>query len=547
MQLKERIEIILNKLQEKRGSKKQFLNEESCKRNYLDVYNQIKQYQLDNNVIFSKFAELVYLITHEKGHCKWCHETTKFKLYDSGYMEYCGTKCRYSDPEFVKRAVENTKNGTLKNHGVENISQLASIKKRKEDTMFANYGVKYNSQRKEVKKIISNMMQTPEHIKKIKKGLIDSIGVSNPSLSKTVIDKRQKTFESNRNIRLSEMSEYIKYNFIKYNNEFDIELKCHKGHLFNINYQLFQLRFHREEEVCTICNKIHKPISKQEINLRYYIESIYKDCILLNNKLLDGKEIDIYLPKEKIGFEYNGTYYHSEATGTPNDYHFNKTEISESKGIRLIHIYEDDWNYKKEIVKSRIKNLLKGNDTKIYARKTDIRLVDKTESQKFLLENHIQGSSISQVNLGLYYNNELISLMTFGYRKISGSNSLELHRFCNKLNTSVIGGASKLFSYFINNYQFEELLSYADRSWSIGELYNTLGFELVGKTKPNYWWVINGIKKHRLNFTKTQLIKKELLLEGETEVQCMWRLKYHRIYDSGSLIYKFKQKDKMCI
>jgi len=107
------------------------------------------------------------------------------------------------------------------------------------------------------------------------------------------------------------------------------------------------------------------------------------------------------------------------------------------------------------------------------------------------------------------------------------------------LNYTIIGGASKLFNYFKNNFEFNEIISYADRSWSNGKLYDYLGFKFIKNTIPNYYWIVNGIKHNRFNFRKDILIKNGFLLKGESEVQCMHRLGNYRLYDSGSKLYKY--------
>jgi hypothetical protein len=151
--------------------------------------------------------------------------------------------------------------------------------------------------------------------------------------------------------------------------------------------------------------------------------------------------------------------------------------------------------FKKDIVKSRIKNILGLTGNKIYARKCEIREVKSSESKLFLNDNHIQGNVNSKIKLGLYYNDELVSLMTFGslrknLNQSSIDNVYELLRFCNKLNCSVIGGADKLLKHFIKEYNPKEIISYADRRWSQGDLYSNLGFTEITKNKPNYWYII---------------------------------------------------------
>jgi hypothetical protein len=107
---------------------------------------------------------------------------------------------------------------------------------------------------------------------------------------------------------------------------------------------------------------------------------------------------------------------------------------------------------KQEIVKSIILSKLGIFKERIYARKCIVKEIDNKSKNDFLNKNHIQGQDISKYKLGLFYNDELVSVMTFGQRNITGKSSFELIRFCSKLNTQIIGGASKLFQYFIKNY-----------------------------------------------------------------------------------------------
>ena len=217
--------------------------------------------------------------------------------------------------------------------------------------------------------------------------------------------------------------------------------------------------------------------SSIEKEISDYIKSIYNGELLCNDRqLIQPNEIDIYLPNLNIGFEIDGLYWHNEINKPDKNYHLNKTIECENKGIRLIHIFEDEWIYKKQIWKSMISNILGKTNHKIYARKCEIREINDSKIvSEFLDANHIQGKCGSSIKLGLYYNNELVSLMTFGKsRHFVGSHNVskyELLRFCNKLNTVVIGGASKLFNYFIEKYNPESVVSYADRRWSQGNLY----------------------------------------------------------------------------
>jgi len=251
-----------------------------------------------------------------------------------------------------------------------------------------------------------------------------------------------------------------------------------------------------------------------EIQLLNFIKDNCEYEVISNSReLISPYEIDIYIPKLKLAIEFNGLYWHSELN-KDKDYHYKKTKLCENIGVQLIHVWEDDWASKDNIVKSMILNKLNRSKYKIYARKCDIREVfDYELLRTFLDNNHIQGFVGSKVKIGLYYENELVSLMTFGKLRhsmgyIPNEKDFELIRFCNKLNTNIVGGASRLFKYFNENYKSESIISYSDDSYSNGGLYGTLGFKLeIKDVKLNYYWVIDNKREHRYNFRKSNLIK----------------------------------------
>jgi hypothetical protein len=235
----------------------------------------------------------------------------------------------------------------------------------------------------------------------------------------------------------------------------------------------------------------------------------------------------------KLGFEFNGLYFHSEKF-KDKWYHLNKTNYFKERDIRIIHIWEDDWSFRNEIIKSQIKNWLEISDVRIFARKCVVREIkDSRVASKFLDECHIQGKTNSNLKLGLYYKDEVISIMTFdhnnGRNKIS-NDFWNLNRFCNKRNTVVVGGFSKLLSFFIKNYKVDRIISYADRDWSRGDLYNKLGCRLINVSKSDYKSLFDGIRVNKSRFRKSRTG----ILESEIGIPIVWdcgKLKFEIIID----------------
>ena len=296
---------------------------------------------------------------------------------------------------------------------------------------------------------------------------------------------------------------------------------------------------------CPKCTPLH---SKCEDEIYNFLANLLgEDAVIQRDRIiLAPKEIDIYIPSLKIGIEYDGLYWHSEMAKDMN-YHLQKTEECEKKGIRLIHIFEDEWREKKDIVKSILCNIIGKTEQKIYARKCVIKEVSAPDSSAFLDGNHLQGRCPCAVKLGLYYNDELVSLMCFGKSRHfigNGKTEWELLRFCNKINFNIVGAASKLLKHFIEKYDPHEIVSYADRRISVGNLYERLEFTLHNKSRPNYFYIIDNERKYRFNFRKSILVKKYECPEYMSEHEFCLSKKWYRIYDCGCLCYKWKKKNE---
>lgn len=314
-----------------------------------------------------------------------------------------------------------------------------------------------------------------------------------------------------------------------------VTVKCNEcGRYFTIEANSF-LRGHG----CPYhnCNS-----SIKEKELKETIEKLGFQCMSNCRDILpSGKEIDIYIPSKKIAIEFDGLYWHNELN-KDKKYHLNKTIECEQLGIRLVHIFEDEWIDKKEILLSMLKNFLGITEHKIYARKCHIKTVNIDEATTFLNENHLQGTCPSTIKYGLYYQEELVSLMTFGRTRhfIGNCNhEYELLRFCNKRNYSIVGAASKLFKHFVKVHTPKSVVSYADRRWSKGKLYDSLGFKLYNKSEPNYYYVIGMERKNRFNFRKSVLVQKYNCPENVSEHQFCLSKKWYRIYDCGCLCYEW--------
>ena len=286
--------------------------------------------------------------------------------------------------------------------------------------------------------------------------------------------------------------------------------------------------------ICRVCNPICT--SKGERSIAELL-SKYTTVETSNRTILEGKEIDIYLPEFKIGIEYNGEYWHSEEKRGRN-YHLDKTKLAEKQGIRLIHIFEHEWLNKQEIVKSRLLGMLQQN-YKLGARLCTIRELTFSDVRSFLNENHLQGAgSSSSINLGLYHKDILVAVMTFSKPRFNSNYDYELIRYASLTGINIQGGASKLLKYFTNNYK-GSIISYSDKRWSQGTLYKTIGFEFSHSSDPSYFYVKNNeilsryqCQKHKLKELLPDLYKDEL-----TETEIMTNAGFNKVFDCGNDVW----------
>jgi hypothetical protein len=253
-----------------------------------------------------------------------------------------------------------------------------------------------------------------------------------------------------------------------------------------------------------------------------------------------------------LGIEYDGLYFHTEKMGKNSTYHLNKTIECNKIGYSLIHIFEDEWKTNEKLIKSKLKHILKINDgIKIGGRNVQIKKITPKEKSIFLNENHIQGNDSSPISYGSFYGEELVGVMTFNNNRNmtkTADNEYELTRYSIKEGFVINGLASKFLKQFITDYSPKNIISFADRRWTLdphNNLYTKLGFSLVDITRPNYFYYNSKVDRHKrhhkFGFGKNSLKRKYPNLDfNKTEKELTLELGYDRIWDCGLFKYELK-------
>ena len=478
----------------------------------------------------------------------------------------------------IKNKIKQT---NLEKFGVEHYFQTAELKEKSKITMVEKYGVEHAAQstivQEKMKKTnlerfgVENFAQTTEYREKYGNTCIERYGVEFPSLNEKIKDKSAETRNKNK-----ENDPHFNEKINAKRKQTSLE-KIGREHHFQKHYSLDTLEFLKNDELFTelVSKTTMKELAETfgistypiyakmkllgltpcfeycnssfQKQVLAYIQSIYNGPVIINDRTaISPKEIDIYIPELKLGVECNGIYWHSELNGKNKKYHVSKTNNCLEKNITLFHICDFHWYNSQEIVKSMLQHKL-GLSTKIHARKCEIKQISSKESTIFFDLNHIQGNSTSKIIFGLYYDNELVSCMSFGKPRFNRKYEWEIIRFANKLNFSVVGGASKLFSHFIKNYTPNSIISYSDRMIGLGSLYSKLGFNFDRITEPAYYYTKNYLTyESRVKYQKHKLEKLGLIFDPNlTEWENMQNNGYDRIYDSGNDVYIWNSNNEI--
>lgn len=283
--------------------------------------------------------------------------------------------------------------------------------------------------------------------------------------------------------------------------------------------------------------------SHYEKEIIQYLETLDVGVIEQHNRsILKGSELDIYLPEFKLGLEFNGDYWHSNVR-RPSRYHFNKSFQCEQQGIRLIHIYEHQWvdPVKQEILKSIIRNALGKNSSTIYARKCEIRELKKGDVEEFSNHNSLHGHRNASIYLGLFYQGELVELMSFGKAFFSKDDSIDYEciRSITRLDTTVVGGMNRLFRYFVHRWDPLKVLYYVDYNTHLGTSMNNLGFKFHSYSK---YGIINVANCKEVEDRFGKVFGRKPMQNKEIQ-QLSQEGKVFSIYDAGVKKYIWTNKE----
>ena len=451
------------------------------------------------------YVTYMIFVNRNKYHKYLCRKCG-MKLRDENNIEKYGVKSPMQRKEIVKKKKETC----LEKYGFDHPCKNESVKNKIFSTNLDRYGVKYLPQNKTIQE-------------KIQKTNIKKYGGISSFCSKEVRNKSEQTMLKRYGFEFSNQIKKIHEEIIehglktrinqiknKYSSVLNIigtsyTVKCdNNDHIFEIDAHNFYQRIRYNTIICTICNPISSFISGAEKIFKKFISDNYSDKII-KSRILDGKEIDVYLPELNIGFEFNGLYWHSDDF-KDNNYHKNKIDLAKFKNIKLFHVYQDDWTYKKDIMKKDILRLLKP----INKEKVNIFECDEEIAYLYVSNNNLYDYEKSNMNICVSNsNNEIISMMSLKRRK----DIYEIKRLTGD------DYFDDIFKYLIGKYKPKTILGTINKDWNLYNFYERNNFIVEKEIDPCFQYVLkNGHKGTVID----NLLEKQI----------------PKIYDGGKISYK---------
>lgn len=446
--------------------------------------------------------------------CVICGKVIGYRSFKNGHT-HCSMKCFSMDKEVVNKRIKTT----FEMYGVVNVGADKNIIAKRNATIRERYGV-------------DAILKNKDALDKMRKTTIERYGVD--SWLKTDERKRKSYHQSYQTILgwkdyVIPMFSEEEYHGYKHNEIY--RWKCAKcGEEFEAKIGGWG---HLEESCkiprCMKCYPHHTNCSEAENKILEFIKSVYHGEIIRHDrKLLDGMEIDIYLPEIKVAFEYDGLFYHNEDSGKGSDYHLEKTNACLEKGVSLFHIFEDEWCHKRKIVLGRIKEIVGVRENKIALGDCEIRKISNDEYREFANENHLFENEDSSVGYGLFFNGENLLSMAFA----KSNDGWKMVGCVNKIGFFIDGGAMRLLNEFEKEHCGTVIFE-MDRRFPNDGFYENLGFIRLLDRKPRFWWCQN---RRRLNNKQYDDLRKNFDC-SKSESDNMRDGGWKRIFDCGTRIF----------
>lgn len=517
------------------------------------------------------FIERLWLWDHDmvnKPVCAFCGGSVPYLGWKRGYQRCCSIRCACSmddyrekkrgpmDDASKEKANEKRKATVRERYGTDNVFQNDDIKRKISESIHKNYGVDRPLQNKDLLTKAQQTLQknygvgTPMESPELKvrarlaqEKKYGGVGFASPELAAKTRHTMMERYGTENIMHSREFHMGVMEgndNIIGFADDGRWICKCPhiecnkcKEKTYITDSGTYHNRMKSRSEQCTTL--LPPGLYGKDTTIEQFVKRIldreHIEYICNDRTVISPKELDIYIPEKHIAIECNGVYFHSSEFKRPKD-HWEKYNACQEKGIQLLTLWQDQIINSPDVVESILLSKLGVYDMVRWARRCEVREVERDVCEEFLRNYHLQGSTRSGVMIGLWCDGELLCVMTFGKGRFKrGDSRWEMYRYCSKRGVRVVGGAGKMLDYFIKTYHPGMIVSFSSNDISDGGLYRSLGFEKSSES-VGYWYVKGMKRYHRYVFRKSELIKTGADPE-RAESEIMKERGYLKIYDSG--------------
>jgi very-short-patch-repair endonuclease len=513
-----------------------------------------------------------------------CGKTLAWHPDQRCYRKFCSTRCQVQGNTEIRKAT------CLERYGVEFPSQRAEFAQLVTATNRKKWGVDYYAQTAECQERIkqTNLQnlgcerpaQNPVILSKTQRTVQHRYGVDNPAQSADVQQQIRHTTQSRYGVdhvmqldstkqklqdtcrkkygvahpnQIPGRAQQLAQDRLKKYYPTDTWQKLQDSDWLALQNQQGKTVGTIAAELGVSASGLNKYFHKHQIDIQHhYTSQIEKQLsdhfanigvrvVTRDRSIIAPRELDLVFPDFQLAIEINGGYYHSEQFQKNPKYHLEKTLAAGSAGYELWHFWDWELMQAPEKIIHKIQHRL-GMDQRIYARTLNIVQITAAKKKEFFSQYHLQSDCVSSVNLALTDDQgQILMAASFGTSRFTKKYQWELLRLCSRGGVTVVGGASRLITYFVNQYLLpgQTVVSYCNRRWSQGAVYERSGFTPAGQSPPSYVYVHRGkFAGTRYQFQKHRL--KDLLKNFQSEISeadNMEQNEYYRAWDCGQLIY----------
>lgn len=486
------------------------------KNRYPEFYNYLIMKYI-NGLTINEKVYMFYNNMIDRPVCKTCGNPVKFINYSRGFTQHCCTICTQLDKEVRLKNTQTCIERYGENWIQNNVTKCKQTKKEK-------YGDENYNNSDKVKQTclerygVDNVMKSKEIQEKSKQTCLERYGVDNYMLSKEFKDNKESQWNKIRKTCLE------RYGVPSPTQNTEIKAKISKTcqEKYGCKWNCMRPEAHHSHNTNSAPNMYIKSVL-ESYNIEYTTE------FPLDKYIFDFKVGNTLIEVNPFA-THNVNWAPYKNVKIDKYYHQLKTDAGKELGYKVINIW--DWDNAEQIIESLIPK------TNIYARNCIIKKLFKKDVKSFLQQYHFQGFCNGQTIIyGLFYNDELVQVMTFGKPRYNKNYEYELLRLCTKFGYNVIGGTQKLFSHFISDFKPSSIISYCDDSKFTGNIYSKLGFKRKSKPVPSKHWYKD---KGAIHVTDNLLRQKGFdklfgtdFGKGVSNEYLMLEHKFVEIYDAG--------------